>query len=77
MKLIPWAVAALFAAVAVFLIRTGRLDRDGKFLGVVNEQEGFGLDDLLMGLFVIVIAVLGGKLAHSVTGGKLPQGVKV
>lgn len=66
-KLLPWAVSAALAGVAVYAIATGKLDADnGKFLGVVEESAGLGVDDLAKGAVILAAAVAGGKLIKSV-----------
>ena len=63
--LLKWAVGGLIAGYAVFMIGKGTLDRDGKFLGLVDEVEGtFGLDDIAKGLVVGGALYFGGHLVH-------------
>jgi hypothetical protein len=76
-RVMPWLVAALAGGVMVYLIGTGKLDFDGKFLGLVPDSAGFGLDDIAKGAAIVGGAFLLGKLANQVTGGAVPVGAKI
>lgn len=65
MKLLPWAAAAVFGGVMVYLVGTDKFHTaDGKFLGFVQETEGFGLDDVAKGAVIVIGAGLIGKAVH-------------
>lgn len=70
MQALKWGVAAVLAGVAVYAIATGKLDNinDGKFLGFIPENEGFGVDDIAKGGIVLGAAWLGGMLVHKMGG---------
>ena len=68
MNILKWAVAAAVAGAAVYAIGSGKLSTDGKFLGMVPDGAGFGLDDIAKGAVILALAYGGGRLIHSFGG---------
>lgn len=66
---VRFLIAAVAAGLAVNAIATGKLDfgDDKKFLGLVEDADGFGMDDIAKG----AVIVLAGKLAANFIGSKL------
>jgi hypothetical protein len=62
-KILSLAVGGAIAGFVIYQISTGRLhSAEGKFLGVIPEAEGFGLDDVAKGAVVLGAAMVAGKL---------------
>lgn len=65
---VRFLIAVVAGGLALNAIATGKLDsRDGKFIGMVEDTEGFGLDDVAKAGVII----LAGKLAANFLGPKL------
>ena len=68
MDFVKLAVGVGLAALAVNLIASGRAYSNGKFLGMFEDSDGFGMDDVAKGAFVIGVAAMGGMLVQKVGG---------
>lgn len=66
MKILPWLAAGVFGGILYYAVITGKLDStaDGKFLGVIPENDGFGLDEIAKGLIIVGGAAMLGKVVH-------------
>lgn len=68
MKLVPILVALVGAAAAVYAWETGRFDSNGKFLGIAEHKDGFGVEEFLIGGFVLAGGAAAGYAAHRFLG---------
>jgi hypothetical protein len=64
MKLLPWLAAGVFGGFVYYAVITGKLESNGKFLGFIPENNGFGLEEIAKGLVIVGGAALIGKAVH-------------
>lgn len=64
MNVLPWLAAGVFGGIVYYAVVTGRLESNGKFLGAIPENEGFGLEEIAKGLVIVGGAALIGKTVH-------------
>ena len=77
--MVKWLVAIATGGVIMYLIGKdpSPFQHNGKFLGVFEETPGLDLADAAKAAVVIGGAAVLGMAAHKLSGGALPQGVKV
>lgn len=78
MKLLPWLAAAVGGGIGVYLvIDRGILDNADQTMVAGVIPDTFPIGSIVRGGAIVGIALVAGKTVHMLTGGKVPQGVKV